>query len=91
MIKYDYESLEEKLRTVVSYFATKLNGEFVDQITEFIEHREYGEAYELLCHLVASVNQQIPPNIYEMIVELGRQMELPNDVWEKLKPLAEQP
>jgi hypothetical protein len=88
---YDYESLETKLREVLSYFATKLKGEFVAQIREFIEHREYGEAYELLCHLIASENQRIPPNIFKMIVELGQQMELPNDVWEKLEPLSEPP
>jgi hypothetical protein len=88
---YDYESLEKKLRVVLSYFATKLRSELVDEIREFIEHREYGVAYELLCHLITSENQRIPPNIFKMIVELGQQMELPNDVWEKLEPLSEHP
>jgi len=91
MSKYDYKSLEEKLRTVVSYFADKLNGEAVEQIKEFIEHGEYGEAYELLCHVVASAKQQIPADVYEIIMELGRQMELPNEIWEKIKPLRQHP
>ena len=85
---YDYESLEKKLRIVLAYFATQLKGEFVEQITEFIDHNEYGEAYDLLCHTIASENQRMPPNIYEMIVELGQQMKLSNDVWERLKPLV---
>ena len=86
---YDFESLEKKLRIVLAYFATKLKGEVVDQVGEFIEYGEYGEAYELLCHVAVSENQPIPPNIYEMIVELGQQMKLSNDVWEKLTPLSE--
>lgn len=86
---HDYESLEKKLRIVLSYFATKLDGKVVDQIREFVDHGEYGEAYELLCHVAASENQPIAPNIYEMIVELGQQMKLSNDVWEKLESLNE--
>jgi hypothetical protein len=86
---YDYESVEKKLRIVLAYFATRLTGEFVDQITEFIDHDEYGEAYDLLCHILASENQRMQPDIYAMIVELGQQMKMSNDIWEKLKPLSE--
>ena len=50
-------------------------------------HAEYGEAYDILCHLVAHEQIAITPEIYELIVELGKQMKLGEDVWTSIAPL----
>ena len=85
---YDYKALEKKLRLVVSYVAPRLKEEDLQEINELIDHHaEYGVAYEMLCHLIAQEQIVITPEVYELITELGKQMNFGEDVWNKLAPL----
>lgn len=85
---YDYKSLEKKLKLAVSYVAPRLKEEDLKEINELIDHHaEYGLAYEMLSHLIAQEQIAITPEVYELIAELGKQMNFGEDVWNKLAPL----
>ena len=86
---YDYKAVEEKLNRVISHFALQLGDEGVTEVSDFISYGEYGEAFDLLCHILAQKRLPIPPDIYELLVGLGKQMELEASVWRQLEPLAE--
>ena len=88
---HDYKSLENELKSVVDSVAQDLkNKAQVRQINELIdEHAEYGVAYDLLCYLILNEELKISPDIYERIVELGKQMKMEEDSWLPLAVLIQ--
>ena|SRR5437660_4556721 len=86
----DYQSLENKLRAVVNDLAGELKDDKrLRDIYELIgQHGEYGEAYRLLCYVIAEKQLAIPADMYQEFVELGGQMDLEDKPWLSLAALA---
>ncbi|HYX31288.1 MAG TPA: hypothetical protein VE863_22325 [Pyrinomonadaceae bacterium] len=86
---HDYKSIEKNLTSLTNYFAEHAlhDGRF-QEVRELIEqHGEYGEAYHLLCYLIMQNQLTIPNDIYQTIVELGKQMEVDETAWLTLTAL----
>jgi hypothetical protein len=84
-------ALEDQLTTVVNYFSEPLKDlEDFQDVRELIDqHGEYGVAYELLCYLIAEKQLGIPTDIYQKIVELGKQMGIEEKMWLSLADFRE--
>lgn len=54
-------------------------------IDEFIDHNEWGLAFEVLCATIERDKIKISQKSYEIIDILGRQMKMDNKVWSNLK------
>lgn len=86
---YNYELLENGLRSVVARYRGQLKAEYLNDITEFIDVGEYGEAFDLLCCVITNAQQRVPADVYETLATLGREMELDERQWTELLPLKE--
>ena len=86
---HNYKSLEKKLTSVTNYFAERADDTRLQDVKELIEqHGEYGEAYHLLSYLIVENQLPIPKDVYEAIIELGKQMEMEEQSWLPLTRLV---
>ncbi len=61
--------------------------ENVENITEFIDKREWGLAYETLCIQLYEYNIPITIKFYEAISSLGKSIGIPSSIWLPLRDL----
>ena len=54
----------------------------IDSITEYLEHGEWGIAFELLCSAIEFDKIEITHLIYLEIKEMGEHMHMDEDLWE---------
>jgi hypothetical protein len=57
----------------------------IDTITEYLEHSEWGIAFEVLCSAIEYDKIPISQEDYIQIKEIGEYMNLDKDFWEVLK------
>lgn len=65
----------------------KLPPDDISNIAEFIEHNEFGLAFETLCTQLYEYNIQISYEFFEMISLCGKSMKLEPSTWVPLKEL----
>jgi len=82
----DYQAVETNLNTVMARVAPLVSEIDANDIREFVQAGEYGLAFELLCHALATGQQPISAEVYALIDTLGSQLELDSCRWELLKP-----
>ena len=83
---YNYELLENGLRSIVARYKGQLKAEYLKDVTDFIDVGEYGEAFDLLCSVIRNAQQRVPGDVYEMLTTLGREMQLDEKLWTGLLP-----
>jgi hypothetical protein len=86
---YNYELLENGLRAIVARYREQLKAEHLKDVTDFIDVGEYGEAFDLLCCVIANAQQRVPADVYETLATLGREMRLDEKLWTGLLPLKD--
>lgn len=60
-----------------------------ENIDEYLDHNEWGLAFEVLCAAIQESNIKISQENYEIISVLGNQMELDHKLWSALESLME--
>lgn len=58
-----------------------------EDIEEYLEHNEWGLAFEVLCAAIQESNIKISQENYEIINMIGNQMELDHKLWSALESL----
>jgi len=76
-----YNSIEQKLELILSAPNISLSKIELSEIREYIDVTEYGIAFEYLCFVLCEKGLVILSQLYNVIEELGTQMELDIDVW----------
>ena len=56
-------------------------------VLEFLEHDEWGVAFEVICSVIEQENLSIDGEQYKDIEEIGLYMEMEDDLWTVLKPV----
>ena len=54
----------------------------IDTITEYLEHSEWGIAFEVLCSAIEYDKIPISHDVYIQIKEIGEYMKMDKDLWE---------
>ena len=81
---YDFVYLQGGLNELVRDFSNAIPNLERDQIREFIDVNEYGEAFLLLVGVLTEEKARISSQAFERISELGRRMELDEKIWKNL-------
>lgn len=58
-----------------------------ENIDEYLDHNEWGLAFEVLCAAIQENNIKISQENYEIINMIGNQMELDHKLWSALESL----
>ena len=56
-------------------------------VLEFLEHDEWGVAFEVMCSVIEQENLSIDNERYKDIEEIGIHMEMDEELWTVLKPI----
>lgn len=56
-----------------------------ENIDEYLDHNEWGLAFEVLCAVIQESNIKISQENYEIINMIGNQMELDHKLWSALE------
>lgn len=56
----------------------------IRDIDEYINHNEWGLAFEVLCSSVQQYGLRVSDNQYQKLCELGEKMEMGNDLWQNI-------
>jgi len=70
----------------ILYIAKKLclSQEDINNIEEFLEHNEYGIAFEELCSAIEQENISLNHAQYEEIVSIGKLMKMDSWLWKNI-------
>jgi hypothetical protein len=71
-----WAGVDSRLRTVVDELATKIAAGDIATILHFLDHDEYGVAFEMLRDLLIENQTQVPAATFDTLVELARMMDL---------------
>ncbi|MCW3111007.1 MAG: hypothetical protein JWQ09_5513 [Segetibacter sp.] len=82
------KTIENRLLDLLKETSTQLTSEDIMLISEFIEHNEWGLAYETLCTQLDEYNAQISSATYEKITDLAKVMNIDSIIWQSLKNLV---
>jgi hypothetical protein len=55
-------------------------------ILEFLEHDEWGVAFEVLCSVIEQENLSINESQYNEIIDIGREMDMDDTLWVRIEP-----
>lgn len=86
---YDYESLERKLRALLSLLREILTEPEREECFLFLDAGEYGVTFETLCAILDEEKKSIPLEAFRLIRELGKQMLIDHERWEHLESRIE--
>jgi hypothetical protein len=78
---YNYEKLEELLNAIINKAEPVLPKENITDAREFVQNREYGVAFDLVCSQLGELEITIDQNLYSQIEEAGKHMQLKEDSW----------
>ena len=56
----------------------------IRDIDEYINHNEWGLAFEVLCSSVQQYGLRVSDDQYQKLCELGEKMEMGNDLWQNI-------
>lgn len=57
-------------------------------ILEFLEHGEWGVAFEVLCSVIEQENLSINAAQYNEIIDIGHDMDMDDTLWVRIKPAS---
>lgn len=56
----------------------------IRDIDEYINHNEWGLAFEVLCSSIQEYDLKASDDLYQKLCELGEKMEMGNDLWQNI-------
>lgn len=59
-----------------------------NDVSEFLEHNEWGVAFEIICSALDQDRINITEQVFREIENIGAEMKLEPELWEVLKPLV---
>lgn len=74
------EQIKRLLRTINGISLDDIN-----EIIEFLDHDEWGVAFEILCTVIEQENIIITIFQYQEIVDIGNKMNMDCNLWNELK------
>lgn len=80
--------LMTQLTQLLNEVKKKLPPDEIKNIAGFIEHNEFGLAYETLCTQLYEYNMQISSEFYEKVSLCGKSMKIEPSTWLPLKELV---
>ena len=75
------------LKNIIDELRTKLPPEDLALINEFIDHDEWGIAYQHICIQLSEYEIPISRNLYEKIEKFGSLIGIPDAYWLSLEDL----
>ena len=57
----------------------------IDDIDEYLDHNEWGLAFEVLCSSIHQYGLKVSDEQYQKICDWGKQMEIDADLWEGIQ------
>ena len=86
MTSDELETIE--LRNILLILKKDLDAESIHEIEDYIDHREWGLAYETICVLIQDYNIKISNYFFEKIVNLGKRMDIEHIYIDMIKGLV---
>ncbi len=74
------EQIKRLLRTINGISLDDIN-----EIIEFLEHDEWGVAFEILCTVIEQENIIITIYQYQEIEDIGNKMNMDSNLWNEIK------
>jgi len=74
------EQIKRLLRTIIGISLDDIN-----EIIEFLDHDEWGVAYEILCTVIEQENTIITIYQYQEIEDIGNKMNMDSNLWNEIK------
>lgn len=56
----------------------------IKEIAEYIDHNEWGLAFEALCGSIHQYGFKLSDNQYQKLCDLGEKMEMDNELWQNI-------
>ena len=75
------------LENIVDELQDKILKEDLDQAVEFLDHDEWGLAFEFICDLIYGYKIPISQERYNKIESMGKLMKINDDYWLLLQDL----
>lgn len=82
------EAIEKELHQILDEFQGKLPEVDVTKIREFIDAREWGVGFDILCEQLFEYEIEVPKEVFKRIGGVGRFMQIDAKTWEILSPLV---
>lgn len=83
----DYQLLTTQMRQLFYEVKSKLQPRDAENVEEFIDHNEFGLAFETLCCQLYEYEIPISKDFYEKVVIYGESIEINSSEWLPLKEL----
>ena len=75
--------IKSKIKVVSN--ALNMTAKDKNDMDEYLAHNELGLAFEVICTAIETDKIKISQKDYKMINDLGKQMEMDNELWFELK------
>ena len=82
----EFQRLERDIGSLLSGLAGIFTSEEIDEVHEYVDHAEYGLAFETLCAIAKEKNRIIPKECHEIFRSLVRRMQIDEEWWDGLDP-----
>ena len=82
----DFAVIEAKFRNLLDKLRSGFSALETGEVTTFLEAGEYGIALETLCSIIIEEKKSVTEEVYTLIDELGRQMEMDSSTWSRIRP-----
>lgn len=79
-----WQQIQQRLRDLYEQFSNNFDDAQRRLFLEYLEANELGLAYELLCDALSESQERIAPDIFRVIRDVGLEMEIPPNTWERL-------
>lgn len=79
------KNIDEQIRNLLASTAYGLSDSDVKNASEFIEHNEFGVAFELICDQLYENESQISSELIGDISRIAKLMQLDDNSWSFLK------
>ncbi|MCL2896125.1 MafI family immunity protein [Brenneria tiliae] len=76
----DYQEIEKNFSELIISLSKAFTPEEINEITEFIDHGEYGLALDTVIDIITEEDKEISHDNFNIIVKLSNIMDLETDV-----------
>lgn len=82
------KSIENTIRQLINDVGFTLPPQNVADANDLLDHREWGEALDLICTQLFEYDVKVTSGVYYRIKSVGEIMKMPQATWEILKELV---
>lgn len=75
-----YQEIETNFSELIRSLSIYFTAEELNEITEFIDHGEYGLALDTMVDIITEENKEINHDTFNIIVKLSKLMDLETDI-----------